>query len=107
MLVVPVYVNLFNGSSESVVQMKVKENDQWVAMKKVMEQDPYYVAARQREMMINPDNASPLNPPIPSDHLWKVYLPEGLKPGSYLIQIKGTDAYNREHSGNRIIRVVP
>ncbi len=100
----PVYVNLFNGSKKSVVKLKVKDRGGWVEMKKVEEQDPYYVAMRQREMAANPN--AKLNEPIPSWHLWKANLPADLKLGSHLLMIEGTDAYGRVHTGQRILRAV-
>ena len=100
----PVYVNLFNGSEKSVVKLKVKDRGGWLEMKKVAEQDPYYVAMRQRETAADPKAG--WNEPTNSGHLWKANLPADLKPGSHLLMIEGTDAYGRSHTGQRIIRAV-
>lgn len=103
----PVYVNVFNGSADSVVKMRVGKQEEWQTLEKVLEVDPVYNSSRQREMSADPEGKKPaLNAPVESDHLWKVNLPAGLATGSHLIRIEATDAYGRPHQGNRIIRVV-
>ncbi len=103
----PVYVNVFNGSVDSVVKMRIGKGEEWLTLKKVVEVDPVYDSSRQREMAADPEGKKPaLNQPIKSDHLWKAKLPAGLTTGSHLIQVEATDAYGRTHKGHRIIRVV-
>ncbi|MCB1078305.1 MAG: calcineurin-like phosphoesterase C-terminal domain-containing protein, partial [Verrucomicrobiae bacterium] len=101
-----IYVNVFNGSEKSTVRMKLDSGESWLAMEKALEPDPYYVEIRDREMAESPEGTAPLNAPIASAHLWKANLPGGLKPGSHLIEIEATDAYDRLFRGKRIIRVV-
>ncbi len=100
-----VYVNVFNGSINSTVKMRLSKSDQWITLKKVMETDPFYSATRQREISGKLSPRSHLSGPIKSDHLWKANLPEGIAPGSHLIEINATDAYGKMHLGKRIIRV--
>ena len=101
----PVYVNVFNGSINSTVKMRLSKSDQWITLKKVMETDPFYSATRQREINGKLSPRSYLSGPIKSDHLWKGNLPKGIAPGSHLIEINATDAYGKMHLGKRIIRV--
>lgn len=101
-----VHVNLFNGSSKSKVRLRIGESAEWTELKKVLEEDPYYVEIRNREMERDPDAKRPLNPPVLSDHLWKGTLPAGLPIGSHLIEVEATDAYGRRHTGKRVIRIV-
>lgn len=101
-----VYVNVFNGSEKSVVKMKVGEKGSWVSLEKVEEFDPQYVAIRDREMELNPEDKRQLNAPFPSAHLWKATLPANLDSGSQLIEVEATDAYGRVHQGDRVIRVL-
>jgi len=101
-----VHVNVFNGSENSEVRLRVGDADEWVVLEKVLEEDPYYVGIRNREMERNPENPRPLNPPVLSAHLWKATLPAGLTPGSHLLSVEATDAYGRLHRGKRILRVV-
>ena len=100
-----VYVNVFNGSINSTVKMRLSKSDQWITLKKVMETDPFYSATRQREISGKLSPRSHLSGPIKSDHLWKANLPKGIAPGSHLIEINATDAYGKMHLGKRIIRV--
>ena len=102
----PVYVNVFNGSKDSSVRMRVGESGAWIVLEKVLEEDPYYVETRNREMAANPEAKNPLNAPILSDHLWKTFLPADLAAGSHPLQVEATDAYGRLWKAERIIRVV-
>ncbi|MCW5559206.1 MAG: calcineurin-like phosphoesterase family protein, partial [Verrucomicrobiae bacterium] len=45
----PVYVNLFNGADNSVVEMRLNNRGPWLALEKVLEPDPTFVAQRERE----------------------------------------------------------
>ncbi len=102
----PVYVNVFNGSDKSKVKLRLGKEAPWIDLEKVAELDPFYVASRQREIDTGIPKNRTLNGPVPSRHLWKVFLPEGIASGSYLIEVEATDAYDRVHHGRRIIRVV-
>ena len=102
----PVYVNVFNGSINSTVKMKIIRSDQWITLKKVMEADPFYSATRQREITGKLAGRSHLSGPIRSDHLWKGNLPGEITPGSHLIEVNATDAYGKTHRSRRIIRVI-
>jgi hypothetical protein len=100
-----IYVNVFNGSSKSKVKMRIGKKGDWVELNKSVENDPSYVKTREREATNSKSGKPELNPPSPSDHLWKVQIPSGLKVGSQLIEIEATDHYGRVHKGNRIIRI--
>lgn len=99
-----VYVNVFNGSEKSRVRMKVGTSD-WISFEKVLEEDPYYVQTRDREIAADPESTGHLNGPIKSAHLWKAMLPPNLSAGSCQIEIEATDAYGRKHNDSRVIRV--
>lgn len=100
-----VYVNVFNGSENSEVRMKIGERSDWIGLRKVEEFDPQYVSVRDREMAMDPDAKRPLNAPVPSAHLWKAALPAHLGEGSHLIEVEASDAYGRMHQGQRVVRV--
>lgn len=101
-----VYVNVFNGSKDSTVRMRVGESEDWITLDKVLEEDPYYVETRNREMAARPEAKNHLNGPIKSDHLWKGFLPPRLKAETHLIRVEATDAYGRLWKGERLLRVV-
>ena len=100
-----IYVNVFNGSARSKVKMKIGKDSDWIVLNKSVENDPSYVNAREREAKNSKSGKPELNPPSPSDHLWKAQIPAGLQFGSQLIEVEATDHYGRVHRGNRIIRI--
>jgi hypothetical protein len=100
----PVYVNVFNGSEKSKVRMQAGTSE-WVTLEKVLEEDPFYVQTRDREIAADPESKRHLNGPIQSDHLWKGILPRNLPTGSLEIKVEATDAYGRLHKDSRLIRV--
>jgi hypothetical protein len=101
----PVYVNVFNGSKDSTVRMRIGEAGAWIALEKVLEPDPYYVETRDREMAARPEAKDHLNGPILSDHLWKAFLPAGIASGTHPIQVEATDAYGRLWKDEKVLRV--
>lgn len=101
----PVYVNVFNGSKESTVRMRIGETGTWIVLEKVLEPDPYYVETRDREMKARPEAKDHLNAPILSDHLWKAFLPAGIPVGTHPIQVEATDAYGRPWKDEKVLRV--
>ena len=100
-----IYVNVFNGSVKSKVKMRIGKGADWIPLKKTVENDPYYVELREREAANSKTGKTSLNPPSPSDHLWKIQIPSGLEIGSHLIEVEATDHYGRLHRANRIIRI--
>ena len=98
-------MNVFNGSARSKVKMKIGKDSDWIVLNKSVENDPSYVNAREREAKNSKSGKPELNPPSPSDHLWKAQIPAGLQFGSQLIEVEATDHYGRVHRGNRIIRI--
>ena len=42
-----------------------------------------------------------------STHLWQAKLPDGLKPGTYLLRVRTVEMDGDKHLGGRVIRVVP
>lgn len=101
----PLHVNVFNGSKDSAVRMRVGKDGAWIGLEKVLEPDPHYVATRDREMAARPEAKNHLNAPILSDHLWKTFLPSGLSAGTHLIEVEATDAYGRTWTGEKVLRV--
>jgi len=99
-----VYVNVFSGSSRSTVEMKIGEDGKWMALEKVLEEDPYYVTMRNLEIKAYPEE-KPINAPIQSDHLWKGILPKTAPRGTHLIHVRTTDMYGRVFMDQRVIRL--
>lgn len=129
---VEVVVNVFSGSEKSTVRMRVRGQDDWRPMTQFTGQDPYVVAATEREMalatllaradgVLNPEKEDlkrSLNSradlvgrsmpgPRDTDHLWKGTLAGNLPVGYHVIEVESTDVFGQTFTGHRIIRVVP
>lgn len=100
-----VYVNVFNGSERSTVEMRVGEDGPWQTMNRTLEEDPLYRMTVEREKSVEKKPWS--NPPEPkkSTHLWKRPLPADLSPGVHLVQVRTTDMHGRTFTGQRVIRI--
>jgi hypothetical protein len=102
-----VYVNVFNGSEKSKVQIRVGSDGDWITLKKVFELDPSYVALKESEKgreksLLN----RPLSAPVNSYHLWKFDLPQIPQLGVHRLWVRTEDMYGRTFNASRTIRVV-
>jgi hypothetical protein len=105
-----IFVNVFNGSERSKVEMKVGHLD-WIEMKRVKEDDPGLQAVHDAEVALLETQASKpfslIKKPKPSTHLWKAHLSDSLSVGTHLIRVRTTDMHGRSYTGSRVIRLVP
>lgn len=101
-----VYVNIFNGGTRSTVEMRVGSGE-WQSMTHTREVDPQVKRVYDLEVSVKekPQPWRQLSKPKASTHLWKLPLPEGLAPGSHLVEIRTTGMFGKKHSGRRIVRV--
>lgn len=95
-----IFVNVYNGSEKSTVQMSI-DNSDWATLEKTYEVDPYYAELAKRDAALEPKPAKPKK----SYHLWKGKLPASMTPGSHLIRVKTTDMHGRTYHAHRSIRV--
>ncbi len=86
-----VWVNVFNGSARTVVEMRVGDRD-WVPLERTTDFDPLYEEARRRE---STPRALDLEKPRRTNHLWKGRVPGDLEPGAHLIEVRATDMWGR------------
>lgn len=96
-----IWVNVFNGSEQSTVQMSVDNSDNWIELGKTLQPDPFFVELWERDQAIEQKLSSPKD----SYHLWTASLPAGLKPGPHLIRVKTTDRHGRTYHAHRSVRV--
>ena len=99
-----VTANVFNGLPTSVIEMRIGSGD-WIQMASTLRPDPTYKRIYDYELAVT---AKPwLNLPAPgnSSHLWEAMLPEGLAPGSHLIEVRASKVFGNTYSGQRIVRV--
>ena len=101
-----VYVNVFNGGTRSTVEMRVGSGE-WLPMTHTREVDPQVQRVYDLEASVKqkPQPWRQLSKPKASTHLWKLPLPEGLTPGSHLVEIRTTDMFGKKNQGRRIVRV--
>jgi hypothetical protein len=110
-----VFVNVFNGSERSTVQLRVGRDGDWVPLQRTVEEDPNYVQLYKREsaqikiLKEHSDGESrlpvDLSRPKASTHLWRGKLPHPLAAGSHLLQIKTTDMHGQVFSAQRLLQV--
>jgi hypothetical protein len=101
----PLYVNVFNGSSESLVRYRLNDLGPWVELTKVREPDPIYVAAYEREPAKPAAPYRRMSAPMASPHLWKGALPANLPAGTHEIRVQATDGNGKWHTAARVLTV--
>jgi len=105
-----VFVNVFNGSEKSKVEIQVADSD-WLAMERVVQADPGLQAVFEAEEALlatqTPKPFTVIKKPKGSTHLWKATLPTGLAAGTHLIRIRAIDMHGRPNAASRVLRVAP
>ncbi len=104
------YVNVFNGSERSKVEIQVGDTD-WAVMKRVVEGDPGLQAVFEAETAWlatqSPKPFTVIKNPKGSTHLWKAALPASATAGTHLIRVRTTDMHGRSYQASRVLRVTP
>lgn len=103
-----VSVNVFNGSSRTVVELRGGDGD-WRRMTQVNIIDPKLQRVHDREaaVLAKTEAWPALTKPKPSTHLWQISLPSDLTPGTHLLQVRATDRDGRVFTGQRVLHVTP
>jgi hypothetical protein len=99
-----VLVNVFAGSERSTVQMRLDVGE-WVALERVVREDPYYLALKHAEEGEHAPRGTKLPKASKSPHLWRGTLPAGPAPGTHLIEVRTTDMFGQSYVGRRLIRI--
>ncbi len=106
-----VEINVFNGSMQTKVEMRWNGGD-WHQVARVPGRDPGFAALKQIEESLpafEPGGVKAPWRPLPgkykTSHLWKMELPNDLKAGANLIEVRARDTGNRVFSERRIVRV--
>jgi hypothetical protein len=102
-----VFVNVFNGSERSKVEMRLGRDGEWQTMERQVKEDPTLVDLYRAENEIEKKPWRTMSKPKPSTHLWQARLPADPPAGTHLISIRETDMFGRTHEGRRVIRIVP
>ena len=101
----PVYINVFNGTVHSTVELRIGADSEWLPVDKVQGPDPLYVETREREKRVYKGRYRGLPEAMQSTHLWAGWLPTDLKPGTYMIEVRTTDMFGRSHSAHRVVEI--
>ena len=103
-----VWVNVFNGSSKSKVELAIDQGSEWTTLEQKRVNDPFYQALVRREDERGDEIKQRLRlarEKDPSEHLWGGNLNVDLKPGVHLLRVRTTDMHGRTYTGQRTIRV--
>lgn len=114
------YANVFNASAKSNVEFRIDGNKTWHPMTWTDSIDPLLLKTHRREAQLREkllaagmeprDMPTEMSKPKSSTHLWKATLPDNLKAGSHVIEVRATvgslgGQSGRQVSGKRTFRV--
>jgi len=100
-----ILVNVFAGSERSRVEMRLGDTGDWTLLKREAREDPYYLAAIERDLERNPKPTYYLPPAIESPHLWVGTLPANVPVGTHALEVRTTDMYGQVFRAHRLIRI--
>lgn len=105
-----IYANVFAGSDQSVVEMRV-DGGEWLAMQmsnKPAEEDvAFYQASFEAALtgLRREADAVPAHVPVSSTHLWNGPMPTGMQPGYHRLEVRTTDMFGQTYEATRIFVV--
>lgn len=100
-----VMANIFNGSEESVVEMRVGDDQPWRRMEQITAPDPAFLQMKDQEKSSPPSKRVRLPAAHATNHMWRGMLPPGLSEGTHRIEVRTVDMFGKEHIGHRVIRI--
>jgi hypothetical protein len=102
-----IYVNVFNGSERSKVEMRLGKDGPWTLMQRKVMNDPEFAALSAAGRADKNKSWRDLPAPKASPHLWHAMLPKDPQPGTHMLQIRTVDMNGRTYHGRRVLRVKP
>ena len=102
-----VFVNVFNGSERSTVEMRLGDGD-WRPMERAAIVDPNYQSVFDLEdalLAASPKAWRKLPKPARSTHVWTAKLPADPPPGTHRLQVRTTDMFGKTFEASRAIRI--
>ena len=101
---VPMFVNVFNGSERSAVEMRI-DGGAWKKLNQTLAPDPLFVQIVAADKVNESKNWRNLPAPKNSTHLWSGKLSTDLSEGVHLLEVKAVDMNGRAQWGRRVFRV--
>lgn len=101
----PYHINLYSAGPAALVKTRIAGGGEWRELVRVGQADPLMERLHERDA----DLKRPWYPlPRPSicPHLWAGRLPEGLEPGTHVLEISAHDGFGHERHDVRPFRVV-
>ncbi len=103
-----ILVNVFGGSSKSLVQMRLGSDGPWTLMEHTEMEDPAYAEWKTLEEEFEKKLPGRSLPGIiKSSHIWKANLPCNPDPGVYWLHVKAKDMYGKVYTDKREIEIMP
>ncbi len=100
-----VFVNIFNGSQRSTVEMRVGDKGEWIKMKLSPQVDPLLEQVVRAENAILEKSWRKMPSPKVSTHIWQGKLPANIAVGTHFLQIRTKDMHDRAYQDQRVIRI--
>ncbi len=100
-----IFVNVYAGSTDSRVEMRLSDTSAWQTLERVERPDPFYVELLAREAALGPTLGRPLPPAAASLHLWRGTLPANPPPGTHTLEVRSRDVFGQRFTARRLIRI--
>ena len=102
-----IYVNVFNGSERSKVEMRLGKEGPWTVMQRKVINDPEFAALSAAGKADKEKTWRDLPAPKASPHLWHATLPKKVKAGTHILEVRTVDMHGRTYRGRRVLRIKP
>ena len=104
---IDIYVNVFNGSERSRVEMRLGKEGPWKPMERKVVNDPEFVEISAAGRALKDKTWRDLPAPKASPHLWHSKLGTNVKAGTHMLHVRTVDMHGRTYHGRRVLRVTP
>lgn len=96
-------INIYAGSAQSKVEARINGGS-WKPVPNVPGPDPYIVKLKELEAKDPKPPGRAVAGPTSTEHIWKDKLPDTIKSGLNLIEVRTTDMFGQTYSGRRTFR---
>lgn len=101
-----ILVNVFGGSSKSLVEMRLGDSGPWTLMQLTETEDPAYAQMKEQEKQFGDQlPGRKLSGIIKSSHIWKANLSCNPEPGVHWLHVRAKDMYGKVYTDKREIEI--